>query len=315
MKTELLYDDHSDQELYLQEKLVLSNLSLNVVAATVAGYSERPNEDTFALARDGDVMFVAVFDGTTSLKPIAALDNQSGARFASHFLKNNLAAARPNTSAEDVMQELNNKLLKASTELGGTLTDTHTLPASVATIVRFNKGDGFFSFAHVGDSFGIAYYEDGHSHVFTDDKNAVFDNSMFSLIAKVAGEQGITPRKAREDERVKSALIDMFIGRNNNPNGRGSGLVNGDPNLEKYIQTGSLTLQGVTAILLGSDGLLPPGWSLEDEEDRQKMRTAIDDGGFRKLFSIKHAVEDSDPDWQHVRFKHSDDATGLFIEL
>lgn len=313
MKAELTYHETADQELYLARDITLGSRNITFEAATIAGSVTKPNEDAFALAAGDGAAFAAVFDGTTSLKPIPALNGQTGARFASHFLRERLAGVDASDSPDKIMLDLNERLLTASSRLGGVLSDTHTLPASLATIVKIAEGGDSFSFAHVGDSFGIAYYEDGHSHVFTDDKNRKFDDEMFALATEIAQTEGITPRQAREDSRVKQALIEMYDGRNNNPNGEGSGLVNGDPQLAKYIQTGSIALEGVTAVLIGSDGLLPPGWSLESEQDRQRMIEAIKKGGFQRLFELKHQAEDDDPDWNFVRFKHSDDATGLTI--
>ncbi len=315
MRAILSYEQSVEQEVYLQTRLVVGNKALNVSAATIAGLPEKPNEDAFAVASNDNVLFAGVFDGVTSLKPIPALGNETGAHFASHFLKDRFATTQSYATPEEMVIALNSELLEASTALGGKLSDTHSLPATLATIITLSRDNDSFAFAHAGDCFGIVFFEDGHSQVFTDDKNAKFDNKMFVLIGKIAREKGITPRQAREDERVKTALIEMFIDRNNNPDGHGSGLVNGDPNLAKYIQAGSIPLRGVAAILLGTDGLLPQGWSLGKEEDRQKIRAMISSGGFKEMFSVKHTSEDSDPDWQHIRYKHSDDATGLLIAL
>ena len=107
----------------------------------------------------------------------------------------------------------------------------------------------------------------------------------------------------------------MFIERNNNPNGKGCGIINGDPHVEQYIQTGTFPLQDVKAILLGTDGLTPVGWSEKKDEDRKKMLKEIQDGGFQKLFKTKKHSEDADSDWNYIRYKHSDDATGILIEF
>jgi hypothetical protein len=35
----------------------------------------------------------------------------------------------------------------------------------------------------------------------------------------------------------------------------------------------------------------------------------------KELIRIKKQIEDNDPDWQLVRYKHSDDATGIYISF
>lgn len=295
----------------LYRTTVVGKISLELTAGTVAASAHKPNEDAYSLIERNGIIHAAVFDGTTSLKPISALGHTTGARYASQFLKDHFAAVTTE-SPRAAMLQLNRKLLEASRTLGGSLTDTHSLPASTATIICLDPSSSV-RFAHVGDSFGIAYYQDKRSVIFTDDKNKKFDTAMFSLIDRIAKKKQISPKEARATRQVKDALVDMFVDRNNNPNGKGSGLLNGDPNLELYVQSGTLALHGVVAILLGTDGLVPPGWDIENEESRQKLRDTLTEGGFCNLFELKHEAEDSDPEWQNIRYKHSDDATGILV--
>jgi serine/threonine protein phosphatase PrpC len=309
MNAILKYSDESDSEIYLEEKV-----GLRVVAATMAGSQEKPNEDAFAVAVDGEYLIAGVFDGTTSLKPIKSLGDQSGARFAAHFLKSEFANLDPKSAARQMLLELNRKILEKSLQFeGASLSDTHTLPASGGTMVKIEMDKNLISFAHLHDSCGVKYYKDGRSEVFTDDKNHKFDARMFDLIAQIAKEKDVTPKVARQDERVKQALIQMFIERNNNPDGTGNGLINGDPNMEQYIYSGSFGSEDLKAVLLCTDGLVPQGWSINEHEDRMKILNLVEKDGFQGLFTVKRQSEDNDPDWNHIRYKHSDDATGLLI--
>lgn len=316
MKPLSSYANNEDQELYSENTYSLGTKTIHILAATIASTPQKPNEDAFSAASDKDVLFAAVFDGTTSLKPIKSLGEQTGARFASHFLKDTFSETESTVSPKDLLIRLNNKLLETTSKFeGASINDTHTLPSSTGTLIKIDATKNTLSFAHVGDSYGIVYYKDGTSTVFTDDKNSKFDESMFSIIARIAKEKHISPRVARDDKEVKEALITMFIKRNNNPDGKGSGVINGDPQVEQYIQTGTFSLQNVKAILLGTDGLTPLGWSEKNEADRQKLLKEILDGGFQKLFMTKKQSEDADPDWNYIRYKHSDDATGVLIKL
>jgi serine/threonine protein phosphatase PrpC len=310
MKIEFQNNDSADQEQYAETRTERIEIS----AGTVAGALSRPNEDAFAILSEGDTLTAGLFDGTTSLMPIKGLGSMTGARFASHFLKDHLCEFildKPETA----LVRLNDELLGASKALGGNLTDTHSLPATTATLLKLQLAAQTAEFAHVGDSFGIVYYRNGHSRTFTDDKNAPFDNEMHALIARIAKEKHITPRLARDDPKLNQALEAMYIRRNNNPNGKGCGLMNGEPTLKMYIQAGEFSIGDVASIVLGSDGLLPPGWDLGLESHRQKLLKTILEHGFRGMFQLKHDVEDSDPDWHHIRYKHSDDATGILLSF
>lgn len=282
----------------------------------MAGSSQKPNEDAFSSTTYGSVFMAGIFDGVTSLKPIKALGTQSGARFASHFLKETLVEYVAVTNCEEIVRELNNRLGKKCLGFEGVaLEDTHTLPASTATIARVDLASGLLSFGHIGDSIGTVFYKDGSSAIFTDDRNKAFDEKIYGLIKVIAKEKDISFREARDDERIHQALMAMFTRRNNAPDGKGSGLINGDPHAGLYIQSGKIVLQGVKALLLATDGLVPRGWSLEDGSDRQKLLDILTAGGFRALFDAKRKSEDDDPDWHYIRFKHSDDATGILVQF
>lgn len=319
MSSEFEYSGIVDQEFYASSDISVGkegSRKIQLLAGTIAGNREKPNEDALAVNILDGTLFVGVFDGTSSQKPIPALGEQSGARFASHFLKDNFYLVPEEHTAKDLLLSLNQHLLAASQAFKGTsIADTHTLPASTGTIIKIDSDNDLIELAHVGDSYCIIFYEDGHSDVVTNDRNQVFDGRMFALIGKIAKERHITPREARQTNEVKEALIKMFIERNNNPNGKGSGLINGDPSVGIYIQEIALPLQGVLAILLGSDGLVPINLSIQSDEGRQKILRVLTTEGFKKLFELKHASEDEDPDFNHIRYKHSDDATGVLLQF
>ena len=277
---------------------------------------QKPNEDAFSIVVLNNTLIAALFDGTSSLKPIASLGNETGAHVASHFLKNAFENNVKGQSPKRIIRELNKLLLEKSLKFdGATLLDTHTLPASTVTIVQIDPARETINVSHVGDSFCIVFYKDGHSEFVTTDKNRLYDNQIFGLMKQIAEEKHITPREARQDERVKQALLDMFQDSHNRADGTGQGLINGDPNAEKYIQDLSLPLASVNAVFLGSDGIVPPGYDEQDENDRKRIYKIFKNGGLEELIRVKSEIEDSDSDRNFVRYKHADDATGIFIKL
>ncbi|MBN1463827.1 MAG: hypothetical protein JW922_09180, partial [Paludibacteraceae bacterium] len=149
----------------------------------------------------------------------------------------------------------------------------------------------------------------------SNDLNAKFDNKMFKLIKKVAVSKNISNREARMETTITDTLLDIYTYRNNNPNGKGSGLVNGDPNVEKYIQVGKIPLNNVKAILLATDGLEIQGKPINNKDVRDTFFHTLETEGFNKLIELKHASEDADPDWINLRYKHSDDATGIYFSF
>ena len=291
---------------------------LHVAACSEGGDSRRLNEDAFAVAVRDEQLLAGVFDGTTSLRAIRSLEQHgvSGARFASAFLRHSLGSVDPHRSAGDALRELNLRLRALSSGLEGfDPDDVNTLPASSATLVKFDARAGAMQLAHVYDSWCVAYFHDGRSELLTENRNRPFDEAVFDLMAKLARAQGVTPREVRAQPAIQDALVRSRATKSNRPDGAGTGLLNGDPNMSAYIQERELPLHALRAVLLGTDGLVPQGWNVEDERDRDRMFAEIANGGLPRLLEAKRRSEDADPDWWHIRDKHSDDATGVFIEL
>jgi serine/threonine protein phosphatase PrpC len=315
VKSILPYSDSADQELYKQTTLHHNKATIKLHAGTIAGSPKNPNEDAFAVTFEDEILLAGIFDGTTGF-PVPALGKVTSARYASHFIKEQFGTTVKSMSPEKILLAINDRLWETARKLNGiTRSDTLTLPASTATVIKIDVKNHLLFFAHIGDAFGIVYFDDGHSELFTDNKNNQFDEEIFALIRTIAEEDALTNREARHDKRINEALRHMYYKRNNNKEGKGSGLINGDPHVQIYIQTGEIDLQGVNAILLGTDGLLPQGWSEHTEQDRQQLFDQIQTGGFQKLFKTKKQSEDADPDWNHIRYKHSDDATGILVQM
>jgi serine/threonine protein phosphatase PrpC len=290
---------------------------LKILGATAAGSRDRRNEDTFALAIDEDKLLVCVFDGSTSLQPIKSLGDETGAHFASHFLKS--AAGRLNLKDPPglLMARLNRQLFERVSAFEDVdINNQLSLPSSVGTVAIIDLNLDVLNWAHVGDCFGIAYRSQiNDSTLFTDDQVKSFDEEVLNLAQKIARDKSISNRKAVQSAEVRSALEAIYMTRNNRPDGTGMGMVNGDPLLERYVSEGVMPLEGVIAILLGTDGLIPQGWKIEDARDRLRVLEIINNAGFQDLMAVKRESEDADPAWDHVRFKHSDDATGILIQL
>ncbi|MDB5185041.1 MAG: hypothetical protein JWN38_849 [Candidatus Saccharibacteria bacterium] len=318
-KAELAYDSESDvdQELYREARIrTLGDFATDwsVLAGTVAGSPDRLNEDAFAANLSSDRLQVAVFDGTTSLVQVPGLGKMSGARFASHYLKDLFSDLVGVTKPSTIVTDLNKALLEKSLTIKGVdAGDTNTLPASTGTVVSIDPSDNSLSFAHIGDSFAVVYRESGVSELLTNNTNLPFDARLYDLINEIAASERITHREAQADPRVKELAYNLFIEKNNHPNGHGSGVINGDPNMGIYIQSGQMSLDGVRAILLGTDGLVPQGWSVKNSEDRRAMLDAVESGGVKQVIATKRLSENQDPDWQHTRWKHSDDATCIVL--
>jgi hypothetical protein len=100
----------------------------------------------------------------------------------------------------------------------------------------------------------------------------------------------------------------------------GVGVINGLPELETYLQRGTIDLHEVSGVLLCTDGFLWPApldESIADREKRfQNMRERIERDGLRGYYRDLRAVQAADAIRDaYPRFKIHDDCTAIFVEL
>lgn len=316
---DFIYPLESDSDIFRSGTITLDKTDITIQAATVAGSKDgikrKSNEDAFSIVKDAASVKIAVFDGSSSQKPIPSL-KESGARFASHFLKQEFESEHSGRSVREIIRKMNNALLKKNLQFeGANLDDINSMPASTTTLADINGTDRTLGISHVGDTFCMVLFKDGHTKLVTIDKNKKYDDEILQVVGTIAKEKNITPREAKKDPRIAKMIADMFQATHNKPDGTGQGVMNGDPNVEKYIQDISFPLAGIKSILLGSDGLIPPGWDETQSEYQQKFFEVAEKDGIRGLIHIKQETENNDPDWYLLRYKHSDDATGIYVKL
>jgi hypothetical protein len=311
------YPADADERIFRSGIVRLGDQRVHLSACTVQGNAgpglPYPNEDAFSITT-GDRLVAGVFDGATSLRLLDWLDDQTGARYASHLLKDRLAKLALDTPPSDLLARLNSILLEGARGRGSDLRDVHALPSSTATIVTLEAGASELHLSHISDSFAVAYYEDGTSRLLTP-VHETYDTEMRRLMAKIAQDQGITPRQARNDPRIIELLLAKRQERHNAPDGHGDGVLNGDPAAALYFRYRRIPLAGITSILIASDGLFPQGVSERSAEGRDTVLKLLNSGGLPAVIEAKQASEDSDPDWHSLRYKHSDDATAVWIKF
>jgi serine/threonine protein phosphatase PrpC len=292
-------------------------VSATTLQGSKDGVAKKPNEDAFSISTAGESIVAAVFDGCSSQAPIPWLTDQTGARFASHFAKTHLEALiGGNFEPHHILHQLNQALQTESiNHHGASPADVHSLPATTATIAIIDPQRHSLQLNHVGDTFCILFSAGQQSRLITIDRNEAHDARILARVKELAQSQHITPREALQDPGIRQAIKDMFQATHNAPDGTGQGILNGDPAATQYFQYQEVSLAGVEAILIGSDGLIPPGLSEHTPRGRTKLRAILSAGGLSGLIQAKQTAENNDPHLNLLRYKYSDDATGIFVEL
>lgn len=315
----MTYDQ--DDSVQVEKQLELGSFSVTIEAATTAGKTlsdtpSKPNEDTFSVVQWGRDIVAAVFDGATGQKTIPEIEPTTSARFASHALKEILETIEPIPDMKELVSQLNRLLGDKLTAFPSVdLADVNSLPTSTATIVKINSEASKVEVGHIGDSFAVALMNNGDVRLLTDNLHRAFDEKVLGLIGSIAAEKSISQREARADPLIKQAIMASHQYERNRPDGTGSGAVNSDPNMERYIHISSAPLNEVKAILIGSDGLLPPNKSEQSKDDQKWLFETTQNSGLQGLIQAIRQIEDEDPEWKYVRYKHSDDATGVLIRI
>jgi hypothetical protein len=190
------------------------------------------------------------------------------------------------------------------------------------SLVELDLAEEQFRFAHVSDTFIVVRMRDGSTSLITTDTNAPFDEEVFALMRSLSDSTGQSPRELRHHPVVVERLSQISRTKNNRPDGRGTGLLNGDSQLESYIQWGALPLHDIEEIVIGTDGSLPLGWSLAESRYRELVFEELSGragelaGKLQALVAKKRESEAADPDWRRcIRWKPSDDGTLVYCKI
>lgn len=314
----------------------------DITAYSKGGKEGRPNADTAKIFRVNDKIYAAVMDGVTSKYPYQELGDLPGAVFASRTLRDEFGRdIEESGGLEDHIVHMNSALKEKTKHLhlieGDQVHEPDfdrpsQLPSSTGTFVCVDPANNKLEIAHVGDSFVFIEYEDGRTETLSLDTNMVHDANTMHWIQEELLKKDPSISTFREAVDKYADEIRVFESKSfdekNNPTkptalgsdpeqyNYGTGIINGQDNLSRYIIRDDVPLSGIKSIFIGSDGIVPIGLSENRDPDRRKILDILRSGGVAALREErkKNAVEDasfqSDP-----RIKDMDDATGVFIEL
>jgi len=315
----LAYSDSEDQVQYADCLVELGSGDRHVAslsAATVAGDPEHPNEDAYAIAAENGALYLGVFDGLTSLQAVEGLTKETGGRFASHEIRDVFAHAVAAQEPREILLHCNEHLRAASAQIPGVSAhEPLTLPSTGATMVRVDWDENKLHLGHITDGYCVVWYRDGSSDLITENTNAEFDQGLFEYLAQYAQQRGISNREAQQLPEVRAKWREVNARKLNKPDGLGSGALSGDDYAEIYIQTESFSLESVRSILVASDGFALIGGDITDIDYRYLLGKELRHGRLAEFIDRKKAAENADPDWEQARYKHSDDATAILLEL
>lgn len=248
----------------------------------------------------------AVIDGASSLYDVQYPDEQgnlvTGGKRASTLVKAVLEGYTSPTKSLTTLFGLANALLQNKMRAAEVdLSDKAARWGAAAAAVKLNEDS--FSYARIGDCMIMALYGEGEHLLVT--PYADHDAREIRVWATMEGS-----RKEKWNERLPD-IIETRQKAN-----RDYGMLNGEPEAERFLETGTVSLDGLTDLLLFTDGLFLPHNDVHKPPRWEGMANVYRLGGLGDLQLYVRGVESKDPHCStYPRFKQHDDITGIALRF
>ncbi|ETI70145.1 protein phosphatase 2C domain-containing protein [Neobacillus vireti] len=228
--------------------------------------SKSVSEDAIVLNEKINVY--GVFDGATPLTSFQDEQGMNGAYLAANIFKDYFTTRYPENLPLIEGVAVANRLLKAHMEKYKINQEKYVhLWSTCAAIIKFEK-DGMVSFAQLGDCMIVAEYQNGMIKVLT--RDTVKDIGYRARVwREELRKQGVhIPDEEYFQDRKRQLCFNRTLA--NKP--FGYSVANGSEEVAHFIQHGQVRGSELKAILLLSDGLFHPNFSLV--ETFKKIRNA-----------------------------------------
>ena len=259
--------------------------------------SGKQNEDQLLV---NDPIF-AVFDGATSLTPYTNDEGKSGGYLASSIAKETCSTW--NGTLKNGFIEANNRIDQAmhAADIDTSDSVNRWSTSGVAVQIRENEVE----WAQIGDSLVIVCYEDGSYTLFGEGYD--HDHPTFEewMRLKASGNPLVT--RADVEHKIREVRRDT---------NKTFGMLNGDPQAEQFIHSGTFSLTGVTDILLFTDGLFFPKENPLAEDDWNAFVAEYKQHGLDGVQEYVRSREIADSACQkYPRLKQHDDIGAIAIHF
>ena len=258
--------------------------------------SGRLNEDV--LLQDGDLF--GVFDGATSLTPDSLPTGLTGGLLAARI------AANAFRQDEDDLYcragKANSLICEAILRNGISLNDRHRLWSASAAVIRLSSTH--FDYCQTGDSLIFCLYEDGSYRQLTPETDHDLETLDIWKKTPAAAEETIHETLA---DQIRAVRLQMNIT---------YGVLNGEPAAMDFIKHGREKLDGLSAILLFTDGLFLPNEDPRQQGNWDAFIELYRHGGLKKVRDHVRSLQQQDPECRkYPRFKVHDDIAAIAVRL
>ncbi|WP_319581747.1 protein phosphatase 2C domain-containing protein [uncultured Pseudodesulfovibrio sp.] len=254
------------------------------------------NEDFLVV----DKNLFGVFDGATSL---------SSARFGHGLTGGYLASTVAGTAfrgsdlpLRELADKANRAILDAMRKHGVDMEDRANLWSTSAAVVRVEEDR--FEWVQIGDCLVMTLHDDGTHRVHC----AEFNHDLETL---TMWQEASCESQGTVLDVIHEQIVKVRRGMNVT-----YGVFNGEPAALDFLNAGSLPLEGITDILLFTDGLFIPKSDPGEREDFDRFAELFRAGGLKCVRDHVRCTEAGDAACTlYPRFKVHDDVAAISIAL
>lgn len=262
-----------------------------------------------ALVVNPSLQRYGVIDGATSLHPYRGVNGETGAYLAAQLVKAELEANH--SSEHDLVKavlDANLMLREKMQQEHINISDAAALWSCALACVQITEHR--VAYVQAGDCMIVAKYVNGTIRVLTHDQVAPIGQQSMALYKQIK-EQGVLTH-GQIVEEIKPLLASNRYKANTR---NGYSVLNGQPELEHFVEHGVVSRNGLEALYIMSDGLfLPSNYYQYEQQQWQKCIELIDE---LSLSGYAHWLLEEEQDdsacEKHMRLKISDDKTAIKI--
>ena len=256
--------------------------------------SGRLNEDV--LLHSGNLF--GVFDGATSLAEDKLPSGTSGGLLAARIAAE--AFQQRGNDLRLAVKEANRRIGEAIRTHGISQTLRHRFWSTSLAVIRIDENH--FDYCQTGDSLIFCLYQDGSYMQLTPET----DHDQETL--EIWKRSPLSPNARIHDtlaEQILAVRLQMNVT---------YGVLNGEPEAMNFVNHGRQEMDGVSAILIFTDGLFIPRECPRQQSDWNGFAAIYRKGGLRAIRDHIRFLQSQDPDCRtYPRFKHHDDIAAIAI--
>lgn len=264
----------------------------------------RPNHYNEDRLVAGSYLF-AVIDGSTAVEDADIDGMNTSAWMAENARQLFLERDRKGYTAQNELKAVNAALGK---KLAHEHPDIWKLgrrgPCAAAAVVKLHPKSNTMTYATIADCM-VAVFRNGRWEVLNENHHEQVDSPLTKKIEELAAK-GMSADDIRAHPDVQKIIRQS---RENN-----AAVLNGQADMDEHVQAGSISLEGVSCIVIMSDGMFWPAHS--GSAAIQVAADYIDRHGMGQYYRVLKSAYDRDADYEKFpRAKHIDDATAIMIRL